>query len=229
MPISRPRIHRRSLKSIPTSSRPSSTIDSALAWPGSGTKPINDSPVMVLPEPDSPTSAITSPRPISRLTSRTTVMSVPSPGLGNTMSSPRRLSRGSSLPGGHGGADAALRSLGMTSPTPTRPPRASRANASRNPSPKTLNATTVRKMAIPGGMAGQIVRSMLSSASRSIRPQLAWLASAPMPRKLSAASASTAWANSNVVCTISGGATLGRMCRHMTRRSDAPAARAPST
>ena len=184
---------------------------------------------MVLPEPDSPTSAMTSPRSMSRLTFLTTVMSVPSPGLGKTMSSPRRLSSGSSLPGGRRGAAAALRCLGMTSPTPTRPPRASRANASRSPSPKMLNATTVRKMAMPGGMAGQIVRSMLSSASRNIRPQLAWPASAPMPKKLRAASASTACANSSVVCTMSGGATLGRMCRHITRRSDAPAARAPST
>ena len=50
-----------------------------------------------------------------------------------------------------------------------------------------------------------------------------------MPRKLKPASASTADANSKVVCTINAGATLGRTWRNITRALEAPDAIAPST
>ena len=191
-------------------------IDDADALPGSGTRPRTESAEIDLPEPDSPTRASTSPLPMSKFTPCTTSTSSVVPGRGKRTERFRTDNR-AFLSGlaetelATPAADPSDRSARSTSPTPTRPPRASRPNASRNPSPKTLNATTVTKIAIPGGNAGQIDWSIDSWALRKSLPQLACFGPAPRPKKLRAASASTDVANNSVVCTMSTGAMLGKM------------------
>ena len=82
---------------------------------------------------------------------------------------------------------------------------------------------------MPAGQGWKASRSITWEADRSMTPQLTWLEPAPRPSSDRPASISTEAASSSVACTIREGAMLGRMWRHMMRRSDAPAARAPST
>ena len=58
----RPRIVRQVASLAPTSSCPASLIEPATMRPGGSISPMIARPVTVLPEPDSPTSPITSPR-----------------------------------------------------------------------------------------------------------------------------------------------------------------------
>ena len=63
-----PRSNRRSLAGKPSTSRPSKTSRSALTRPGGeGTRPISDSEVTLLPQPDSPTRPTERARPTEKL------------------------------------------------------------------------------------------------------------------------------------------------------------------
>ena len=65
--IAAPRSRRRSSAERPSTSRPSNSTESAATLPGGlATRPITDSEVTLLPQPDSPTSPTVLPRPMAK-------------------------------------------------------------------------------------------------------------------------------------------------------------------
>ena len=100
-----------------------------------GRRPSTERKVMVLPEPDSPTTASVSPRLTSRPTPSTTVISPASPG--NTVRSPRTCSTGSAAEPGRSGLPASISGAAASVPgtglSPVLRPRAFTASGcSRN-------------------------------------------------------------------------------------------------
>ena len=107
-----PRSSRRSLADRPSTSRPSKTNASALTRPGGeGTRPISDSEVTLLPQPDSPTSPTERARPTEKLMPSTALNSPRS--VSNQV---RRLRTSSS--GGASAADAEVWRGGFTARCP---------------------------------------------------------------------------------------------------------------
>src|SRR5262249_7848052 len=101
--------------------------------------------------------------------------------------------------------------------------------ASRKPSPNRLNASTVRKIAIPGKRHSQgLISKIIRPAFRS-QPQLGVGGCVPSPRKLSEASAMIDVPTLSVEVTMRGAMQLGRMCRHSRRGSRTARALAAST
>src|SRR5690606_36501952 len=91
---------------------------------------------------------------------------------------------------------------------------------SRRPSPSRLKPSTDRKMARPGKMATHGASWIISRASVSIEPQDGNGGCMPRPRKLSAASDSTALPIPSVAMTRIGPIILGSICVNMIRRSE---------
>ena len=106
---------------------------SAETFPGgTGTSPMSDKAVTVLPEPDSPTSPTICPRPTSKETSSSTRTWPRSP-----WNSVRRLRTLSTLSAAIAGAQPFMEG----------------SRASRSPSPTKLNASTAIRIATPGATA----------------------------------------------------------------------------
>ncbi len=84
-------------------------------------------------------------------------------------------------------------------------------------------------IAAPRNMVIQGAWVMNCRPSLRMFPQLATYGGTPTPRKLRAASPSTAYANTKVAWTMIGERQLGRMLRRRMRTSLAPSARAAST
>ena len=95
-------------------SRPSNHTSPPDTRPPGGKSPSTDRKVMVLPEPDSPTTASVSPAPTSRLTLSTTVTGPSSPG--NAVCSPLTCNTGSAT------ADAGAGEPPAPAPTPAPAP-----------------------------------------------------------------------------------------------------------
>src|SRR4051794_27278610 len=85
-------------------------------------------------------------------------------------------------------------------------------------------ASTVSASAMPGGNTGHVVPGRPLYASCSIVPQLDVGGCTPKPRKLSPASASSAYPKLSAICTTSGVTALGNTCRVNMRRSLTPTA-----
>ena len=163
----------------------------------------------VLPEPDSPTRATTSPASTPKLTWSTTVA-----GPASVRNSTDRSSTERRRSFAGGGAWSAGR---VTVVRPRRPfmaclPLGSpRPNASRTPSPRVLKASTVNTRANAGTYTCHGCSLRYSRPSWIIPPQLEVGRWTPKPSRLSWASAMSAKPTASDTDTMSGDATLGRM------------------
>ena len=78
-------------------------------------------------------------------------------------------------------------------------------------------------------MATHHASTMSSLPSDTMRPHAGVGLGMPAPRKLSVASSRMTWPISSVPSTITVLTTLGKMCRTMIRKLEAPATRARAT
>src|ERR1051326_4961962 len=102
-------------------------------------------------------------------------------------------------------------------------------SASRNPSPRKLNARSVSDIASPGKITSQGNNASSRPPSETSVPHDASGGWTPSPRKLKKASCNITAGTVSVVYTITGPSVLGTMWRNTIARSVAPSARAAST
>ncbi len=204
-PMSLPRIlrHSRSLRSV--TSRPSKQTLPRVMRPGAGVRPSAESIVMLLPEPDSPTTPRVSPACTSSDTpSRIWLTSPPAPGNSTSMS---EIDSTASAAWGRCAGVTETRLAALSALL-----EASRPSESRRASPSRLKASTVSTSAPPGGTICQKPRTRNSVRERfSMTPQSGSSRLAPMPRKLRLAPISTTAPAITANCTTSAGTRLGAM------------------
>ena len=219
--MSLPRTSRRSSSGSVTRSRPSSRIWPATIRPGRLMSPRMDMAVMLLPQPDSPTTPSVFPSPMVKLIP-STALTVPS----CVKKWVLRPLTSSSVPTASG--RPARRPSRMDAVT-CSPLAGGGSSASRRPSPRKLAARTTSTIVTDGysRIQGRTWRS--SSKFLSRLPRLASGGLMPKPRKDRAASATTESAMPSVAATTTGARAAGRMWRAMIRRFDAPSARAACT
>jgi hypothetical protein len=200
-------------KSARSKSVPSKRIVPPTMRPGGdGMSRRIESELTVFPDPDSPTSPRISPgRTKNEMSSMTrwTPWSV-----SNSTVRPSTARSASS-----GAVDAAVSGAAPTGCAvatrvmPDLPLRRRRTvstlNASRNPSPSRLNASTVSAIATPGYTTCHGWTKIFSNPSLIMMPQLDFGGWIPMPRKLSVASASRTEPRASDAATITGDATFG--------------------
>src|SRR6266850_1658419 len=131
---------------------------------------------------------------------------------------------------GFAGACRALGSLGGHVGAPIQRFRSWGSRRTRNQSPKSWVARTIRRMHSPGKTVSHHWPAIrVGRASASMSPQAGWGGGTPTPRKLSEASAMMTTPTVRLASTVAVFMTFGRMWRLITRHLLAPAISASFT